>query len=1061
MSTRFYPRQTDYITQLNLLDDAAQLAITKGDLAAKWATQTTGEVVTGQGYSAYYYANQAVQTLTTVNTAVALAQSWASQASGVVNGTAFFSASKYAADASGSATTASLWATSMSAVQTGLYGAKYYATDASTSATTAKNWATQATTEVVAGQGYSAKQYATNASGSATSAQNWATQLTTEVVAGQGYSAKQYATNASGSATLAQSWASQTTGVVNGTAYYSAYYYATQASTSAGNAAQTLTDTNTAKTAAQTAQTAAQNWATQATGEVVVGQGYSAKYNATAAAVSAALAQAWASQATGVVSGTASYSAAYYAKQAQDAAAVATGGQVNADWNATSGLSQILNKPVVPVVYPAPWNSSTSGWVKLGTFSVASQGGQTLRLEITGHQGYNSSPLQSQLTVLVFKTGNGTSFDGNGFSGDGFWYTLGAAGYGNNVPAGIKVKADAAGAAARNYDVWISQATFMDNSFYEVKMTYGASGICSWTNNNPATVGQADPGVASSTICVPLLSIPSFNGQTLLHNGNYSTYALPVTGGTLTGNLFMTGPAPGLHMIESDQTGALGKWRMVVDNGQWRLDRSTDVAANGFATITSDIYVGTTGIVSIPQLTVATTAIVPNATQGDNSFNAANTRYVDAAIGTRLPTAGGTMTGALGLSGTVPQFVFTETDQTGALGKWRVVGDGGEYLIDRNTSAARDFSTYVRDFKIGTDGVVTMPSATVSTLLTSGGLLNVTGQLQCIGLQPVQIFNETDQAGAVGYWRNVGDNGAFAIDRNTTTARDFSTFARDFSITTAGVVTIPKLSVTNQMQSTVAVYAQAGLDGEVQIGNDSNGSIEIGKTGRVAAGSPYIDFHSSINSGDFDVRVIATGGNATSGSGMLNVMATDLQVNGAGILAALNTKETKSWKNAPGGYAGLTAGNQIQLLNTAGTYTSILQNINTAARVYTFPDKDITVAGTTNETFINPTFKGYIEQLQALNPGAAVTINTANGTLIEITTTANIAITLPAAVAGVSYTLIIIYGGAHTITFSGGTTLNWQGGTAPSATMVAGKKDKYLFTCGSGYTLAQDSGRNF
>lgn len=116
-------------------------------------------------------------------------------------------------------------------------------------------------------------------------------------------------------------------------------------------------------------------------------------------------------------------------------------------------------------------------------------------------------------------------------------------------------------------------------------------------------------------------------------------------------------------------------------------------------------------------------------------------------------------------------------------------------------------------------------------------------------------------------------------------------------------------------------------------------------------------------------------------------------------------------------------------------------------------------------TLTKPTIRGYIEQFQALNPGAAVTLNPDNGTLIELTTTANTTVTLPPAVAGMSYTLIVKYGGAHTLTFAGGSTLSWLGkgsgtNTAPPATMVAGKKDVYGFICGTDYTLGRDGGRN-
>lgn len=160
------------------------------------------------------------------------------------------------------------------------------------------------------------------------------------------------------------------------------------------------------------------------------------------------------------------------------------------------------------------------------------------------------------------------------------------------------------------------------------------------------------------------------------------------------------------------------------------------------------------------------------------------------------------------------------------------------------------------------------------------------------------------------------------------------------------------------------------------------------------------------------------------------------------------------------GFVGMTGFNH-NFFNTSGAYKSLLTNGATAARTYTFPDKDITVAGTTNETLIKPTIRGYIEQFQRLNSGSAITLDPNGGTVMQVVITASTTITLPPASPGVSYTLITYYNGAYSLTFTGGTSLRWAGGTAPVSTSVGGRLDKYQFTCGDDYTLAQDGGRNF
>lgn len=70
-----------------------------------------------------------------------------------------------------------------------------------------------------------------------------------------------------------------------------------------------------------------------------------------------------------------------------------------------------------------------------------------------------------------------------------------------------------------------------------------------------------------------------------------------------------------------------------------------------------------------------------------------------------------------------------------------------------------------------------------------------------------------------------------------------------------------------------------------------------------------------------------------------------------------------------------------------------------------------------------------------------------SGRNIKVTTNANFTLTLPAAVAGKAYVIEVAYGGAHTLTFAGGTSLQWNGGVAPTATSVNAKSDFFVFYC--------------
>jgi len=118
-------------------------------------------------------------------------------------------------------------------------------------------------------------------------------------------------------------------------------------------------------------------------------------------------------------------------------------------------------------------------------------------------------------------------------------------------------------------------------------------------------------------------------------------------------------------------------------------------------------------------------------------------------------------------------------------------------------------------------------------------------------------------------------------------------------------------------------------------------------------------------------------------------------------------------------------------------------------------------AAANDGTLTNPTITNYTESLYAPAAGSAFTVDLANGTVQKFTTNANTTITLPASVVGKSYTILVSYGGTHTITFAGGTAIKWAGGTAPYATSVSGKVDIYVFECDGTNTYGASGGSNY
>lgn len=113
----------------------------------------------------------------------------------------------------------------------------------------------------------------------------------------------------------------------------------------------------------------------------------------------------------------------------------------------------------------------------------------------------------------------------------------------------------------------------------------------------------------------------------------------------------------------------------------------------------------------------------------------------------------------------------------------------------------------------------------------------------------------------------------------------------------------------------------------------------------------------------------------------------------------------------------------------------------------------------TAPTLINPTITNYTETVFSANSGTAITLDLANGTFQNITLTGNATITMPTAVAGKSFLLLLSQDatGSRTVTWS---TVVWPSGTPPTITGTASKRDIYSFysngTSWFGVTVGQN-----
>jgi hypothetical protein len=115
----------------------------------------------------------------------------------------------------------------------------------------------------------------------------------------------------------------------------------------------------------------------------------------------------------------------------------------------------------------------------------------------------------------------------------------------------------------------------------------------------------------------------------------------------------------------------------------------------------------------------------------------------------------------------------------------------------------------------------------------------------------------------------------------------------------------------------------------------------------------------------------------------------------------------------------------------------------------------------TTASLTNPTVTNYIETLYAPAAGSSFTVALSDGTVQRFTTNANTTVTLPASVAGKSFVVMIQYGGAHTLTWAGGSTLKWNANVTPTPTSVNGKIDIFSFFQDGTNTYGSTFGQNF
>jgi hypothetical protein len=131
-----------------------------------------------------------------------------------------------------------------------------------------------------------------------------------------------------------------------------------------------------------------------------------------------------------------------------------------------------------------------------------------------------------------------------------------------------------------------------------------------------------------------------------------------------------------------------------------------------------------------------------------------------------LPLTGGTLSGDVSIASPAPALNFSETDQTGAAGLWKIVADASTWFFRKNTAAARDFSTYNDVFSVSNADVVTFSFVPMAPTRPVGD--NTTR------LATTQYVQQNTLGGAAQSWTDVTASRALSTIYTNTTGRPIS-----------------------------------------------------------------------------------------------------------------------------------------------------------------------------------------------------------------------------------------------------------------------------------------------